>query len=252
MVSSSESNTNFVKEVHTSANGRRHYFPNNDKTKKLIYLCIGKDDTCTNKALKGGICRACGATPPRCKGFTEERDPCPNNAIRGGFCRTHEENPPVCKGVKVDGLPCTNRVTSAGGLCETHGRRRSSCPCGKRQSDCPKCNHLSHRVSLIRMTLTRYTRRYIRGKPSGKPLGRPPDWLGCSWEEFFVWIEDLFEAGMTWGNYGYGKGKWNYDHELSFFAVNDRAKTVDEIFRRAHYKNVGPMWSEKNQSKGNR
>ena len=57
---------------------------------------------------------------------------------------------------------------------------------------------------------------------------------------------------MSLLDYGRGKGKWNYDHTFAFFDANDRAETEDEIYRRAHYKNVEPMWSEKNRSKGNR
>ena len=57
---------------------------------------------------------------------------------------------------------------------------------------------------------------------------------------------------MTWDNYGKGKGKWNFDHKLAFFDKENPAETMDEIYRRARYTNVRPMWSEKNLSKGNR
>ena len=37
---------------------------------------------------------------------------------------------------------------------------------------------------------------------------------GCSVEFLFKHIESQFREGMTWGNYGVGKGKWCIDHIL--------------------------------------
>ena len=62
----------------------------------------------------------------------------------------------------------------------------------------------------------------------------------------------LSTAGMTWDDHGQGEGKWNYDQILAFFDKKNRAETEDEIYRRAHYTNIRPMWSDKNSSKGNR
>ena len=250
MSSTNESNTNFVKEIHTSVNGKRFYYVDNDKNKDRRYLCNGKNDTCTNLSKRVGLCYSCGATRPQCKGHTKEGShcpniaqngglcngcgaprtpklckrvteggsPCPNIARRGGFCMTHDPEPPVCQGVKDDGSPCTNRAIS-GGLCWTHGTQHGKCPCGRQRQACRKCNPLGNLVKRIRGAIRDcFKRRFMRNKP----LGDPPDWLGCSWEYFFLWIENLFEAGMTWDNYGRGKGKWSFDHKFAFF---DKGKT---------------------------
>ena len=267
-----------VKKVHTSPKGRRFYHANNDERTQRIYCCTGKDDTCTNAVVKGGLCVGCGATLPRCKGVAEGEPPCPNQAVMGGlcigcgatlprckgvikggrpcrnqairgvFCRTHDPEPLVCTGVKRDGSPCTNRVVF-GGLCDRHGRGRMKCPCGREPYTCRKCNPLGNMVNRIRVTLNRATRRYIQGKP----LGKNQAWLGCPWNSFFIMFENyLSTAGMTWEDRGQGEGKWNYDHILAFFDKKNRAETEDEIYRRAHYTNIRPMWSDKNTSKGNR
>ena len=280
MSSTNESNTTGDNRVvHISANGKRFYYVDNDEKKDRRYFCTGKDDTCVNLAQRVGLCYSCGATRPLCKGFTKEGRRCPNQAKkgglcngcgaprplcqaviegggtcpnfsqRGGFCKTHNPNPRICTGVNDDDSHCTNRAVT-GDLCEKHkdGGRYSMCPCGRQRQTCRNCEPLGNLVKRIRGALNRATRKYIKGKP----LGDPPEWLGCTWEDFFVWIYNLFEAGMTWDNYGKGKGKWNFDHEHAFFDKEDPAKTEDEIFRRAHYTNVRPMWCEKNRSKGNR
>ena len=160
------------KVVHTSARGNRFYYANNDERTQHIYCCTGKDDTCTNQVVKGGLCVACGATFPRCKGFIEGGNPCPNQARRGGLCRTHDENPPVCTGVNDDDSPCTNRATTRG-LCERHGRRGGKCPCGRVRKICRKCKPLGNLVGRIRAALRRTTYRYIRNKPSVAHLINP-------------------------------------------------------------------------------
>ena len=181
MSSANESNTNSDnKVVHTSARGKRFYYVDNDETKNRIYCCTGKDDTCTYRAQKGGLCYSCGATRARCKGFTEGGTPCPNQAQRGGFCKTHDPEPPVCQGVNDDDSPCPNRAI-AGGLCETHGVQYGKCPCGRQRDTCRKCNPLGNLVKRIRGALNYATKRFIRGEP----LGKAPKYIGCSWEFFF-------------------------------------------------------------------
>ena len=282
MSSENESNTNFDnKVVHTSARGRRYYHVDNDEKKRLLYCCTGKDYTCTNQAKKGGLCVACGATRQRCKGFTKDERPCPNQAKngglcngcgaprplcqgviegggrcpnfvqRGGFCRTHDPKPPVCQGVNDDGSLCTKRARSRG-LCGTHkdGSRNVMCPCGRVRQVCRKCNPLGNLVARIRATLKWATKRFIQGKS----LGRAPKYFGCSWKYFFEKVvkDKLEKIGLPFSEHGQGPGKWNFDHTLAFFDKKNPSKTEDEIYRRAHYKNVEPMLSDDNQSKGNR
>jgi hypothetical protein len=68
--------------------------------------------------------------------------------------------------------------------------------------------------------------------------------LGCSFEEFKIYLENQFSEGMNWENYG----KWHLDHKkpISF------ANTEDEIYELNNYKNFQPLWAFDNLSKGNR
>lgn len=72
--------------------------------------------------------------------------------------------------------------------------------------------------------------------------------LGCSIEEFKIYLESKFEEGMTWSNntkYG-----WHIDHiqPLDGFDLTDQ----DQLKKACHYTNLQPLWAEDNLSKGNK
>ena len=70
--------------------------------------------------------------------------------------------------------------------------------------------------------------------------------LGCSNEDFIIYLEDKFEEGMTWENWS--QTGWHIDHirPLSSFDLEDR----DQFLAAAHYTNMQPMWAHDNLSKG--
>ena len=72
--------------------------------------------------------------------------------------------------------------------------------------------------------------------------------LGCSVAELKAYLEDRFEQGMSWENYG-RKG-WHIDHiiPLSHFDLSNE----DDIKVACHYTNLQPMWAKHNLRKGNR
>lgn len=74
--------------------------------------------------------------------------------------------------------------------------------------------------------------------------------LGCSLDDFYLHLESKFQPGMTWENWGVGKGKWHIDHiiPLSAFDLTQR----QHLILACYYLNMQPMWSEENISKGNR
>ena len=74
--------------------------------------------------------------------------------------------------------------------------------------------------------------------------------LGCTWDVYKAYIENLWATGMTWENYGRGKGKWNIDHikPLSLFDLEKPEEQANAF----HYLNTQPMWETDNFKKGNR
>jgi len=69
------------------------------------------------------------------------------------------------------------------------------------------------------------------------------DILGCSWDEFYKYIESKFAEGMNWNNRG--MDGWHIDHIIPL-AV---AKTEEEIMRLNHYTNLQPLWGKENMNK---
>lgn len=82
------------------------------------------------------------------------------------------------------------------------------------------------------------------------------EYLGCSIEEFIKHIEDQFEEGMSWENYGRIEDVrcWHLDHIIpAFYKENeDDEITKEVIIERSHYTNFQPMWEDENISKGNK
>ena len=70
--------------------------------------------------------------------------------------------------------------------------------------------------------------------------------LGCSISAFKLYIENQFEDGMSWDNYG----EWHLDHvlPLSSFDLTDRGDFQTAV----HHLNYQPLWAHDNLSKGAR
>lgn len=68
--------------------------------------------------------------------------------------------------------------------------------------------------------------------------------LGCSIPEFKAHLEEQFEQGMTWENYG----KWEIDHILPLSSFN--LENPEELKKACHYSNMQPLWKADNIRKG--
>ncbi len=70
--------------------------------------------------------------------------------------------------------------------------------------------------------------------------------LGCIIPELKKHIENQFQLGMNWNNYGlYG---WHIDHIIPLF--NFDLSNSKEFKKACHYTNLQPLWAKDNLSKG--
>lgn len=73
-----------------------------------------------------------------------------------------------------------------------------------------------------------------------KKSTRTIELIGCSIEDFKKHIENLWESGMSWENYGCKHNQWSFDHILCVglfdFSYESHQKAC------MHYKNIRPMW----------
>lgn len=68
--------------------------------------------------------------------------------------------------------------------------------------------------------------------------------LGCDGVFLRKWIEQVFQPGMTWDNYGKG---WHIDHIVPCAAFD--LKKRSEQLKCFHYTNLQPLWAKDNLRK---
>lgn len=71
--------------------------------------------------------------------------------------------------------------------------------------------------------------------------------LGCSFEEFKIYIESKFDIWMNWGNKGLYNGELYYGWDLDHIIPISSAKTEEEILKLNHYTNFQPLCSYTNR-----
>lgn len=77
---------------------------------------------------------------------------------------------------------------------------------------------------------------------------RTQEILGCSFEEFKIYLESKFESWMTWKNRGLYNGDlncgWDIDHKIPLSS----ATTEEELIELNHYTNLQPLCSYINRN----
>ena len=71
--------------------------------------------------------------------------------------------------------------------------------------------------------------------------------LGCSYEEFKVYIESKFESWMSWDNFGVYNGDLNYGWDIDHIIPLSSAETEEDVIRLNHYTNLQPLCSRTNR-----
>lgn len=103
---------------------------------------------------------------------------------------------------------------------------------------------LNYRLAgSLRSRLRAATRAQLGGLSPKK--GSAIENLGFPMKEFILYIEGLFQEGMSWENYG----EWHLDHvlPLSGFDLSD----PEQVKKVCHYTNLQPLWAKENIRKGN-
>ena len=68
--------------------------------------------------------------------------------------------------------------------------------------------------------------------------------LGIDLPGFKNYLEERFNFGMTWDNYG----EWHIDHIIPLYY----AKNSEDLNKLCHYTNLQPLWGFENSSKRNK
>lgn len=71
--------------------------------------------------------------------------------------------------------------------------------------------------------------------------------LGCSLNEFKIYLESRFENWMSWENYGKYNGEFNYGWDIDHIIPISSASTEMEFYKLCHYTNLQPLCSKTNR-----
>jgi len=66
--------------------------------------------------------------------------------------------------------------------------------------------------------------------------------IGCTLEEFKIYIENQFESGMSWDNHGHKT--WHIDHIRPLITFDMDSK--EDVKSCNHYTNLRPLWAKDN------
>ena len=69
--------------------------------------------------------------------------------------------------------------------------------------------------------------------------------LGCTFEEFKLYLESKFDENMNWENQG---TYWHMDHVVPISS----AETEEDVYKLNHYTNFQPLYWEDNLKKSNK
>jgi len=80
-----------------------------------------------------------------------------------------------------------------------------------------------------------------------KKKSKTLDILGCSFEDFKLYLETKFEEWMNWDNKGQYNGELNYGWDIDHIIPISTAENEDDVYRLNHYTNLQPLCSYVNR-----
>ena len=113
-------------------------------------------------------------------------------------------------------------------------------------------NHLKRMedpLYKLKVSFSRRLNKLLKRVECNRSTNKPYylDKLGCSFEEFKIYLESKFEDWMTWENYGLYNGELNYGWDIDHIIPSVTAKTEDDIYNLSHYTNLQPLCSRINR-----
>lgn len=102
-----------------------------------------------------------------------------------------------------------------------------------------KNDNIYHFREGIRNTIRRSFQRrgYVKNS-------KAEEIVGITMDEFKNYIQNKFQEGMTFDNYG----EWHLDHIIPLSS----AKNEEEVIKLCHYTNFQPLWAKDNLKKSNK
>lgn len=71
--------------------------------------------------------------------------------------------------------------------------------------------------------------------------------LGCTFEDFKIYLESKFETWMNWDNYGSYNGEFNYGWDIDHIIPLSKGTSEENIVKLNHFTNLQPLCSKVNR-----
>ena len=140
--------------------------------------------------------------------------------------------------------PCRNGHVALRRWCRFTANGKSYI--GGKCETCRKLHRQKTRAGDEATKLRSRVNSVIRSRLSGSKhrSTKVADLLGCSIEKYMYYIEQLWEPGMSWGNWG----TWHIDHRrpCKTFDLTDPVQ-IKKCFC---YTNTRPLWAAQNRNPG--
>jgi hypothetical protein len=105
-----------------------------------------------------------------------------------------------------------------------------------------KSDTLFKLTKYLKSGITKSLKRMCYTKKS-----RSHEILGCSYDEFKLYIESKWEPWMTWDNYGKYNGNECFGWDIDHYIPVSSAKTEEALLKLLHYSNLQPLCSKINR-----
>ncbi len=206
-------------------------FCSHGRVKRMCKDC-GGSSLCAHGRQKSR-CKDCGGTG-LCP-HDRRKDIC--KACNGVSICPHGKRKNICKTCGGSEICPHNKIKSRCKTCDGY----SFCNHNKRRSICPICSPDGHLSNIVRSC--------VHNALKENKEEHSVKYLGCTIKCFKIHLEEQFEKGMSWDNYG----DWEIDHVIPLkYKENGEKPSLDDVIERLYYKNTQPMWKDENMSKGNK
>jgi hypothetical protein len=104
-----------------------------------------------------------------------------------------------------------------------------------------------HTDPLYKISQQIRTLLYQSFKFKYKKQRRTQDILGCTYEDFRIYLESKFEPWMNWENQGKYNGELNFGWDMDHIIPISSAKSEEEVYKLNHFTNYQPLCSKVNR-----
>lgn len=121
----------------------------------------------------------------------------------------------------------------------------------KKKNDEYRYKYIKNRIKndclfKLKLNIANLIRQSFR-KNNFRKTSKTCEILGCTYQEFKIYLASKFESWMSWDNRGLYNGQSKYGWDVDHIIPLSSAKTEEDVIRLNHYTNLQPLCSKLNR-----